>query len=108
MSARKPFPERSCVVCHERRPKRELVRIVQTPEGVQVDPSGKMHGRGAYLCERVSCWERAIQGSALSKALRTELTDEDRTRLLQAKPSAGKTMMDYTAIHQVKITNAMD
>ena len=90
MSGRKSFPERSCVVCHERRPKRELMRIVQTPEGVQVDPGGKMHGRGAYLCDKVSCWERALQGTALSKALRTELTDEDRTRLLQAKPQPVK------------------
>jgi len=57
-----------------------------TPDGVQVDPTGKMHGRGAYLCEQVSCWDRALTGSALTKALRTELSDEDRTCLLQAKP----------------------
>jgi predicted RNA-binding protein YlxR (DUF448 family) len=86
MKARKIIPQRSCVICRRQAAKRELIRIVRSAEGVRVDPSGKLDGRGAYLCERDECWQRAISGSALSKALRTELTDDDLERLLQAKP----------------------
>jgi predicted RNA-binding protein YlxR (DUF448 family) len=57
-----------------------LVRIVRSPEGVFVDPSGKMSGRGAYLHERQGCWEKGLQG-ALAKALKTDLTAEDKERL---------------------------
>jgi predicted RNA-binding protein YlxR (DUF448 family) len=63
-------------------PKRALVRVVRTSEGVRVDPSGKMPGRGAYLHDRRSCWERGLQG-ALAHALRIPLTDEDRERLYE-------------------------
>lgn len=90
MSTRKANPQRSCVVCREKRDKRALTRIVMTPEGVQVDPSGKMHGRGAYLCEQERCWDRASSTAVLSKALRAELSKEDRSRLLQAKPQPVK------------------
>lgn len=62
-------------------PKRSLIRIVRTPQAVQVDPTGKLPGRGAYLHDRRSCWERGLQGS-LAHALKTELTAEDRARLL--------------------------
>lgn len=56
------------------------MRIVRTQQGVQVDPSGKMNGRGAYLHDRRSCWERGLKG-ALAHALKVELTAEDRERL---------------------------
>jgi predicted RNA-binding protein YlxR (DUF448 family) len=55
---------------------------------VQVDPGGKMRGRGAYLCDDKSCWERAVNTNVLDKALKTTLMDEDRRRLLQAMPSS--------------------
>jgi len=61
-------------------PKRQLIRIVRSPEGVQVDTTGKLAGRGAYLHDRSSCWERALKG-ALAHALKTELTAEDQERL---------------------------
>jgi predicted RNA-binding protein YlxR (DUF448 family) len=60
--------------------KRQLIRIVRSPEGVQVDSTGKLAGRGAYLHDRRSCWERGLKG-ALAHALKTELTTEDRERL---------------------------
>lgn len=78
---RKHIPQRSCVGCREVQPKRSLIRIVRTPQAVQVDPTGKLPGRGAYLHDRRSCWERGLQGS-LAHALKTELTAEDRARLL--------------------------
>lgn len=82
----KHIPIRTCVVCREKDNKRKLIRIVRTDSGVQVDPSGKMNGRGAYLCEQKSCWESAMQTNVLDRALRIILTNEDRERLEQAKP----------------------
>jgi predicted RNA-binding protein YlxR (DUF448 family) len=76
----KHIPQRTCVGCHTVMPKRQLVRIVRTAEGVQIDPSGKRAGRGAYLHDRRSCWDIGLRGS-LSRALRVELTAEDRARL---------------------------
>jgi hypothetical protein len=74
-------PIRTCVVCREKAGKRTLVRIVRTEHGIMVDPGGKMNGRGAYLCERPECWERAMNTDVLAKALKTMLTSEDRERL---------------------------
>jgi len=61
--------------------KRSLIRIVRTPTGVHVDPTGKQAGRGAYLHDCRSCWEKGLKG-ALARALKTELQTEDRERLV--------------------------
>lgn len=76
----KHVPQRTCVGCHTVLPKRTLIRLVRTPEGVMVDPTGKLNGRGAYLHNSRSCWERGLTG-ALVHALKTELTIEDRQHL---------------------------
>ena len=81
LSKRKHVPQRTCVGCREVLPKRSLIRIVRSPQGVLVDPTGKMAGRGAYLHDRLSCWETGIKG-ALARALKTTLMDEDKQRLL--------------------------
>jgi uncharacterized protein len=54
--------------------------VVKTSEGVKVDPTGKIAGRGAYLHDNHSCWEKALKG-ALAHALKTELTDADHASL---------------------------
>ena len=77
---KKHVPQRTCVACREVLAKRSLIRIVRRPEGVQVDPTGKLAGRGAYLHDRRSCWERGLKG-ALSHALKVELTAQDRELL---------------------------
>jgi predicted RNA-binding protein YlxR (DUF448 family) len=82
--ARKHVPERTCVICRQKAAKRSLIRLVRTAEGVQVDLSGKRNGRGAYLCHQPACWQRALQGDALAKALRTTLSDADRAYLQAA------------------------
>ena len=74
------IPQRTCVGCRETLAKRALIRVVRSPDGVQVDISGKMPGRGAYLHDRASCWERGLKG-ALGNALRTNLSVEEREAL---------------------------
>lgn len=77
-------PQRTCVGCGQVQPKRMMVRVVRTPAGgVEVDPTGKLSGRGAYICKNSDCWARAIQRSALNRALKMEVSAEDRERLLQ-------------------------
>jgi predicted RNA-binding protein YlxR (DUF448 family) len=61
-------------------PKRKMIRLVRTPDGVEVDSTGKKAGRGAYLHEQRTCWEQGLRGS-LAHALKTELSTEDRERL---------------------------
>lgn len=62
--------------------KRSLIRIVRRPDGIVIDATGKLAGRGAYLHDQRLCWERALKG-ALANALKTELTQRDREILLE-------------------------
>jgi len=74
----KHVPQRTCVGCREVLPKRTMIRVVRTTEGVQIDPTSKLAGRGAYLHDRRECWERALKG-ALAHALKATLSVEERT-----------------------------
>ena len=76
----KHVPQRTCVGCREVLPKRKMIRIVRTTDGVQVDVTGKLAGRGAYLHDRRDCWERGMKG-ALAHALKTTLHNNERARL---------------------------
>jgi uncharacterized protein len=69
------------VVCREKAGKRSFTRIVRAEQGIMVDPSGKMNGRGAYLCDQDACWSKALGGDILGHALKVALTDDDRERL---------------------------
>ncbi len=81
---RKHIPQRTCVACRTSRPKRELVRVVRTPEGnVVVDETGKRNGRGAYLCPTRACWETAMSRGLLNQALRTNVTEDAMVRLAE-------------------------
>ncbi len=77
----KHVPQRTCVGCREVLPKRSLIRIVRTEQGIMIDPTSKAPGRGAYLHQERSCWERALKGS-LANALRVQLSAEDRQQLV--------------------------
>ncbi len=79
---RRHIPQRTCVGCGQVQGKREMVRVVRTPEGrVEVDLTGKRNGRGAYLHKARSCWDVAITGGRLAHALKVVLLDPDRQAL---------------------------
>ena len=89
MPTRRP-PLRLCLGCGEQRPKRELVRIVRTPEGeMRLDATGKANGRGAYVCPDGECLDRALKSQRLGRALEVEVSQETvdglRTQLGRAK-----------------------
>ncbi len=68
------IPMRKCVACQENKEKKELIRIVRSPEGtVSVDPSGRLNGRGAYLCLNAACIDLAEAKNILGKQLKTSV-----------------------------------
>jgi len=94
MSTTKHIPQRTCVACRTTGAKRELTRVVRTPEGrVEVDLQGRSAGRGAYLCANPACWAEALKHDRLGRALRTTISNEDEEALRryaeQLAPVAG-------------------
>ena len=80
--AAKKTPMRMCVACREMKPKRELIRIVRTPENeIKADLTGKASGRGAYICRSVQCLEKAKKIRALERALDKKIDEEVFLRL---------------------------
>lgn len=72
----KKIPERKCMGCNEKKPKKELIRVVRTPEGdVVLDLVGKKSGRGAYICKSVSCYEKALKSKRLERCLEVEIPE---------------------------------
>jgi len=72
----KHTPQRTCIGCRRVLAKRELIRLVRRPEGIVIDPTSKLAGRGAYLHNQRSCWERGLKGT-LAQALKVTLTPVD-------------------------------
>lgn len=82
MIKRRKIPLRVCIGCQEKKAKKELVRIVRTPEGIVVlDLTGKKPGRGAYICPLQSCLKKAIKGKRLEKNLQMPVSPELVTAL---------------------------
>jgi len=66
------------------RPKKELIRVVRTPDDrIEIDPTGKLSGRGAYICPQLECLQNAIKGKRLDKALQRTITQEVLEQLKQ-------------------------
>ena len=81
----KKVPMRMCVGCREMKPKKELLRVVRSPEGaVSIDPTGRKPGRGAYVCFSAECLKRAIKQKQLERAFACPLGEETHASLLQA------------------------
>ena len=73
MKTRK-IPMRKCMGCQEMKNKKELIRIVRTPEGeIVIDRTGKKSGRGAYICPQMECLEKAIRHKSIERALETAI-----------------------------------
>ena len=81
----KKIPMRQCVGCREMRPKKELIRVVKSPEGeISLDFHGKAPGRGAYLCPDPECLKKAIRAKALERAFDVKIPQEVLDGLVQA------------------------
>ena len=73
----KKIPMRQCLGCRENKPKKELIRVVRSPEGeISLDFRGKKNGRGAYVCPDPACLKKAIKAKALERALETQIPEE--------------------------------
>lgn len=68
---------RMCLGCGEPAPKKELIRVVKTPEGdIKIDAVGKLNGRGAYICKKAECLKAAHKSKRLEKAFKTGISEE--------------------------------
>ena len=80
-------PQRQCVACGQVRAKRDLVRVVRTAQGdVRIDPTGKLSGRGAYVCPEAGCVDRALREGRLARMLEREIPDDIARGLSAAMP----------------------
>lgn len=73
----KKIPMRMCLGCGEMKAKRELIRVVKSPEGdISVDKTGKKSGRGAYVCDNIECMRKARKARRLEKAFSCQISNE--------------------------------
>ncbi|MBN2285316.1 MAG: YlxR family protein [Tissierellales bacterium] len=73
----KKVPMRKCLGCGESFPKKELIRVVKNKDGeIFIDLKGKANGRGAYICKRLECYEKAYKTKRLNKAFECEISDD--------------------------------
>ena len=78
----KKIPQRQCMGCRERRPKKEMIRVVRGTDGnVSLDFGGKMNGRGAYICPNGECVKKALRSKALDRSLEVTIPEEVIQRL---------------------------
>ena len=86
----KKIPQRQCMGCRERKAKREMIRVVRSPEGnVSLDFGGKMNGRGAYICPSMECLKKAIRSRSLDRSLEVTIPEDVYARL-QKEMEAGE------------------
>ena len=86
----KKIPQRQCMGCRERKEKRQMIRVVRTTEGdVRLDFSGKLNGRGAYVCPDPECLKKALKSKALDRSLEVTIPEEVIDRL-QKEMEAGR------------------
>jgi predicted RNA-binding protein YlxR (DUF448 family) len=81
----KNIPQRTCIVCRTQKNKNELLRIVKNKENIiKVDESGKEHGRGAYICYNMDCFERAKKSKKLERTLEIKINDDTYEQIKNA------------------------
>ena len=73
----KKIPQRTCIGCGEKKDKKDLIRIVKDKEGnISIDKTGRANGRGAYICDKIDCLEKAIKSKKLEKSFEMKIEDE--------------------------------
>ena len=73
----KKIPQRTCMGCNSKKDKKELIRIVKNKENqINIDKTGKMQGRGAYLCDNIQCLEKAIKTKRIERVFETKIEEE--------------------------------
>ena len=73
----KKIPERTCMGCNIKKPKKEFIRIVKTKDGeIDIDRTGKIQGRGAYICDNIECLEKLIKSKRLEKVFDMKISEE--------------------------------
>lgn len=77
MNKKRTIPQRQCVGCGEKKNKKELIRVIKTPEDhIIIDTTGKKNGRGAYICNSIDCFEKAIKNKGLERSLKSKIPEE--------------------------------
>ncbi len=80
----KKIPLRQCGGCGEMKPKRELVRVVRSPQGeISLDLTGRKNGRGSYICKNVECFEKAIKRKSFERAFGMKIPEETAENILK-------------------------
>ena len=73
----KKIPLRTCMGCNEKKPKKELIRIVKNKDGIiSIDRTGKQEGRGAYICDNVACLDKVVKSKRLEKVLESKISED--------------------------------
>ena len=79
----KKIPMRTCIACKSNKPKKELVRIVKNGEEIKLDRTGKLNGRGAYICDDVECAKKLKKNKLLNRAFSCQVSDEVYETLME-------------------------
>ena len=78
----KKLPQRTCMGCNAKKEKKELIRIVKNSNGeINIDPTGKMEGRGTYICKNEECLNKVIKNKRITKVFEKEITNETYERI---------------------------
>ena len=94
----KKLPERFCLGCQQSLPKKSLVRIVRSPEGeYAVDATGKLPGRGAYICPKAECFEKAQNSRGLERSFKGKVPQEVYEQLAEQVASLEKSQAEAGA-----------
>lgn len=84
MNKKKKTPLRMCLGCRTQKEKRDLIRVVRTPNGeIELDATGRKAGRGAYICATAYCLKKAVKGKGLEKSLKRPIPEEVFNRLVE-------------------------
>lgn len=87
----KKIPLRQCTGCGEMKSKKEMIRVIKTPEDtVVIDTTGRKNGRGAYICQNVECFRKAVKNKGLERSLKTSIPEEVYEQLTKEMESIDK------------------